>query len=313
MVGCQAPAEKRLLLIVGAPRSGTTWLHMLLTRSPAVASAFETHLFSGYMRSNFERWRRWAAEDHVMGLHRLIDEAAYFGLLREFAASVLAKVAENKPGASYILEKTPAHVAFAEDILALFPDAFFIHLIRDPRAVVASLLAASRGWASDISGIGVAEACEIWVRSVQNGQRIASLTGGYAEVQYEDLLRDGPAALQRVFECIGNPVSLSQCEEFVAQCSFEAVRPRSGEGQDLAIPKLPSDFFRRGKSDSWRQDLTATQIALTEALTGPVMRPLGYPADRGAEVRTQGAVVAARVRKAASWRLARLARRLWVQ
>ncbi len=175
-----------MLLIVGAPRSGTTWLHMLLTRSPAIASAFETHLFSGYMRSNFERWRRWVAEDHVMGLHRLMDEAAYFGLLREFAASVLAKVAEDKPGARFILEKTPAHVAFAQDILALFPDAFFIHLIRDPRAVVASLLAASRGWASDISGIGVAEACEIWVRSVQNGQRIASLTGGYAEVQYEE-------------------------------------------------------------------------------------------------------------------------------
>jgi hypothetical protein len=308
-----ASSGKRLLLIVGAPRSGTTWLHMLLTRSPAIASAFETHLFSGYMRSNFERWRRWAAEDHVMGLHRLMDEAVYFGLLRDFAASVLAKVAENKPGASFILEKTPAHAAFAEDILALFPDAFFIHLIRDPRAVVASLLAASRGWASDLSGIGVAEACEIWVRSVRKGQHIASLTGSYIEVQYEELLREGPATLQHVFERIGSPISRSQCEEFVAQCSFDTVHPRSGERENTAVPKLPSDFFRSGKADSWRRDLSPAQIALVEGLAGPVMRPLGYTAERGAGFRSRVDVATARARKAASWRLARLARRLWVQ
>ena len=155
-------AGRRLLFIVGSPRSGTTWLHMLLTRSPAIGSAFETHLFAGYMRSNFERWRRWAAADHVMGLHHLLDEPAYFAILRDFAAAVLAKVSEDKPSARFILEKTPAHGAFADDILALFPDAFFIHLIRDPRAVVASLLAASQGWAADIKGLGIPEACEIW-------------------------------------------------------------------------------------------------------------------------------------------------------
>jgi hypothetical protein len=47
---------KKLVFVVGSTRSGTTWLHLLLSQSPAIAaSVSETELFSQYMRSMVEQ------------------------------------------------------------------------------------------------------------------------------------------------------------------------------------------------------------------------------------------------------------------
>ncbi len=49
---------KKLVFVVGAPRSGTTWLQLLLAQSSNVATAQETHLFSGYLKSMLSSWDR---------------------------------------------------------------------------------------------------------------------------------------------------------------------------------------------------------------------------------------------------------------
>ena len=54
---------------------------------------------------------------------------------------VFAKIAQSKPSATIVLEKTPNHVNCWREILDVWPQAHFIHIIRDPRSVVASLRA----------------------------------------------------------------------------------------------------------------------------------------------------------------------------
>jgi hypothetical protein len=46
----------------------------------------------------------------------------------------------DRSGCRFLSEKTPANVLIFDDLMILFPHARFIHVIRDPRAVVASLL-----------------------------------------------------------------------------------------------------------------------------------------------------------------------------
>lgn len=46
--------------------------------------------------------------------------------------------------ATRLLEKTPAHARQLELIRAVRPGARFVHLVRDPRATVASLIEKSR-------------------------------------------------------------------------------------------------------------------------------------------------------------------------
>lgn len=300
--------EKRLVLIVGAPRSGTSWLQLLLTSVPEAASAFETHLFSAYLRSSFERWRVWEESGYVMGLHHLMSKSDYLDALRCLASSVLLSITKQKPNARFIVEKTPAHCAYASDILDLFPDAMFIHLVRDPRSVVSSLIAASKTWASDLKGVTAAEACEIWTRSTEASRQIQEKTNNYLEIKYEELLQEGPQYLKTIFDWVEIAISRSECENVFVRHKFEAMKSSN-------CLQLPETFFRSGTPDNWKHDLSAAEIALIESAACQLMRDFGYkleaPAGFAAWKGSALAVTAA-IRKRAKWRLASLGRRLWV-
>jgi hypothetical protein len=123
---------KTLVFLVGAPRSGTTWLQLLLSRSPSVVTAQETHLFDGFLRSMVDQWdlhRR--TGDHV-GVNEVLTDEEFHDLLRVVSGFVFARIARSKPSAIVLLEKTPNHVNCCREILDLWPDAHFIHIIRDP-------------------------------------------------------------------------------------------------------------------------------------------------------------------------------------
>ena len=64
-------ARKQIVFLVGGPRSGTTWLQLLLSRSPRIATANETHLFTGYTRSLFSAWNQHQRNVRELGLHHL--------------------------------------------------------------------------------------------------------------------------------------------------------------------------------------------------------------------------------------------------
>src|SRR3954452_4958640 len=84
----QLIASKRLVFIVGAPRSGTTWLQLLLSRSPQIATANGTHLFSVYTRSLFSGWDLYNQHFRKEGLNDLMDKQEYLELVRHFCCKV---------------------------------------------------------------------------------------------------------------------------------------------------------------------------------------------------------------------------------
>ncbi len=123
-------AGKKLVFIVGSGRSGTNWLRRLLSQSPNVATGPETHLFSSYLRSAAESWRHF--DGSKVGLAHLISEEEMLAWMRDFADMCLGRIAEKRPNARIVLEKTPNHGGRGAEILQLFPDCYFIHIIRDP-------------------------------------------------------------------------------------------------------------------------------------------------------------------------------------
>ena len=147
-------ARKRIVFLVGGPRSGTTWLQLLLSRSPRIATANETHLFTGYTRSLFSAWKHHQRNARALGLHHLMSEEEYLDLVRNFACKVMLRILDKKPEADVILEKTPDHILHWSNILKIFPDAHFLHIVSDPRSVVSSLCAA-QGLAGADNGLRV--------------------------------------------------------------------------------------------------------------------------------------------------------------
>jgi hypothetical protein len=266
---------KKLVFLVGAPRSGTTWLQLLLSRSPSVVTAHETHLFDGFMRSMTDQWSHDRKIGSQIGPTNLLTGEEFRGLLRGVSATVLAKIAQLKPAATVVLDKTPDHVNCWREILDLWPDAHFIHIIRDPRSVVASLRVASKTWAREWASSRISRNCERWISDVSNGRQIRLATKNYQEVTFEELISNGPEVLMRLLSNLGVHPPAAECQRYAEECRIENLKAGKLDNAPFAMTNR-NESYRIGSTDSWRVELSKWDIALVERLAGPLMSELGY-------------------------------------
>jgi hypothetical protein len=267
--------NRRVVFLIGVPRSGTTWLQLMLSSSEQIVSVNETHLFNGYMRSLFTEWTSRQRDTRPIGLHEFIEREEYLGMVRNFACSVMMKILARKPAATIILEKTPKHLKCWNDILSVFPDAYFLHLVRDPRSVVSSLLSANRKWGLAWAHDSV-EWCERWSEDVRYAKELEQATERYTQVRYEDLLGTGPETLRSVFFWLGFAVPLEECSRIFTEHGIANLRENRIKGAAWNLAKEPDGFFRLGEPDSWKRDLTPRQAFLIETRCQKLMMELGY-------------------------------------
>ena len=145
--------------IVGASRSGTTMLRLLLNAHRNIGVPKELAYFERCARfTNVEEWQSlgFSADDYetfVRGflqkkkvalegvdigrLEKAIIEAGPPSLERPFRMTMDAWA--KKEGKTTWGEKTPKNLFYADIIQEMFPDTKFIYIIRDPRAVVYSM------------------------------------------------------------------------------------------------------------------------------------------------------------------------------
>ena len=293
-----------LAMIVGAQRSGTTWLQLLCAAHPKIAGGEELHLFSHYVghivHNYYEDLRKWTANKGVgQGLPSLLTPAEFDAAIKQFCTTTLSRLIHGKPGAELAIEKTPDHVLHLHYIRLLYPDVKVIHVIRDPRDVVESQLAAAASWGDGWAAKSVAEAAQRWVDWVSKGRAYGKDASKYIEVRYESLLNDGPRELARVYEFLGYPLPAEQVTQIyegfkISNIKTNAaprvlVKTRNGQSASVAPPApagappreavsyAPPGFFRKGKAGGWRETMSEADVATVERIAGPLMCDLGYP------------------------------------
>lgn len=305
-------AGRTLVFVIGAPRSGTTWIQLLLAQHRGVATTQETHLFERYLAHLDEAWRRERAleVERDIGLRPLLSEDGFHTLCRGFAEGVLRRIEGEEEGKRVIVEKTPGHALSAPFIHALFPEAHFVHVIRDPRAVVSSLLRAGSGWGSRWAPRGPATAAGVWRTHVEAGLAIPELTERYHEVRYEQLHENGVERLGRLLESIGLSADAEFCERAFEACSIDRLKRGVGEARIPWARREPEGFYGEGRPEGWRGELSRRQLRVVEYVAGETMNRAGYDrVTRGTAkplaVRRLEALE--RLRGALDWRLGRSA------
>lgn len=269
------------VFLVGAPRSGTTWLQTLLAEHPSIVTSQETHLFSGYLGQWFTQWEREGkrAGSRAVGLRNVIDEDEFLLMIRAAADVVFNSIAARKPNATMVLEKTPIHVLYVPLILKVYPDARFIHIVRDPRSVVASLRAAGKTWGATWRGIPLLGLAERWYDYAGAGASLVAESDAAVQLRYEDLLESTSARLRELTEWLALDNSCWDLDDVAARGSFSAMKSR--EKGALSTTPEPDGFFRKGGASNWMVDLTPFDIALVEAVGGERMEAFGYPFSEG--------------------------------
>lgn len=276
------------VFVVGCARSGTTWTMLLLNQHIAVAGCTSTYLFS-FLSNLAHLWRGnnryWGSSivsftgdgkeyestesrSPKVVLNNILSQEEFYELCRVFAAKVYDKIASFKPDAHVVVDQSPDHLSVAEFILKIFPDAYFIHVIRDPRSVVCSLRSASgQEWGKGLPS-SLIDATRMWCSRVAAARQISHYTSRYRELRYEALLEDGPAQLEQILSWFDLPSNPLFCEKAVEACAIEKLRRHS-------LGTL-SGFFRKGVAEGWREELSSAELRIVEYIARDLMEQLGY-------------------------------------
>lgn len=264
---------------MAVPRSGTSWLQGMLANLPEIATVRETHLVDDYLRHLVNSWQAEQQQPHPDGLKAILSEAEFYDCIKSFSDRILQKILEFNPDAEIILEKTPGNLKFFSLLERLYPDAYFIHVLRDPRAVIASHLALKQehwGWVkAERNHVDLARQ---WVEKMDLRDRAAIRLGDrFLEVRYEDLKQDRDAILLRVMKLLGLDYTREQLSQLIPRRSAAELDQTKADFplQNPFFDTRPN-FFRRGEIDSWKEELTQEQIIDIEAICIRSMVAYGY-------------------------------------
>ena len=244
--------ERRLVFVVGSPRSGTTFVGNALGAQPGFVDLGEVPL----LKAAVPRLVRRPVEQQAREIRMLIQ------LVRNLAVVHGLRGVEQNPETSYVLKGA----------LRAYPAATAVHVIRDGRDVVCSLL--ERGWLSagrtgsdDAKQVFGAHA-RFWVEPDRRAEFEAASEATRAAWAWRSYVTAARAAPDRTIEL--------RYESLVADPQGEARRV----AQELdAEPGPLADAFGEVRAHSigrWRRDLTPEQLADVEAEAGVLLAELGY-------------------------------------
>jgi hypothetical protein len=286
------------VFIIGNPRSGTTLLRLMVTSHPAIVVPPECG-FAIWWRQKYSDWSTTSALDRradefvrdllsskkietwnlapksVLNEIRHAKPANYAGLV-SLIYSVYAR--EHKPEFTRWGDKNNFHVHHVNDLLALFPDAQFLHIVRDGRDVACSYRGLGRKemqsayaprLATDIAAIATE-----WTNNVERVRAaFASMPKRHGmELRYEDLVTDSEATLRKLCAFLGEEYHPQMLEYHILN-QRDALEPKEflqWKNKTLEAP----DKSALGK---FREELVPGEIAAFEKIAAGTLKSFHYP------------------------------------
>jgi omega-hydroxy-beta-dihydromenaquinone-9 sulfotransferase len=303
------PTEPEAVFIVGVSRSGTTLMRRILGRHSRIAIADENH-YMGHLvpgqgvrhvvrkagdladDANVRRLVELLYSDGFRRGSRLRDVSPFWQALPDEVPreelerrlldadrsesgvflAILQAVAEHR-GKAIPGEKTPAHIRFAAELLAWYPTARVVHMVRDPRGIYVSELKRRRErpesvpyrWLVHVPLLlrlfVVGETVWAWADSVGTYRELRRrFPDRYRAVRFEDLVADPRG-------------------ELIPLCRFLGVKFESGMLRQKVVSRgarQGETGFDAGAADRWQEHILPWERRSIETLLGRRLEQLGY-------------------------------------
>jgi hypothetical protein len=246
-----SPLKGKMVFSFGARRSGTWWLQRIITAHPAVAAVpSESFFFSraiAPLLDCFQDIKREAPSTGTIYAERelLLDAT------RDFCDRIFAQFAER--GTKRIGERTPWHVEHLDLMNAIYPDAYYIHIIRDGRDSARSLT--SMDWYSG----SLEDAAAEWRRSVLAAHD-AERPDRFFEVHYEKLLSDPARLIPQLFEFLD-----LDADSVVLNAALAEARVERNTDAQTSVG-----------TEKWRSLMSAVEQAVLLRVAGDALVAYGY-------------------------------------
>jgi hypothetical protein len=292
--------------IVGCGRSGTTLLRAMADGHPELAVPPESHFVVPMARRGssdhldvgaffdelytYDSFQLWDLDR--VGLEKALRDPppgdypdAVRGVFRAYA---------QERGKPRYADKTPGYVLHIAVLARLFPEAVFVHVVRDGRDVASSFR--ELGWADSVE-----QAALHWRLRVRRGRQAgrALAPGRYHEVRYENLVSDPEGGLRQL--CAAIELEYAPAMADSAARADEVIRTTRHPDYHRRLAGPPRPGLR-----DWRRELSDEELARFELIAGGTLRTFGY---EPSGVRASPAVRADVYRRWAGWQLHRVRRR----
>lgn len=271
------------VFIVGSPRSGTTWLyHVLLSAGGFAIYRTETHVINvlgpkfgdlrtADLREEFlsywlpsEYYLRSGVDAETIRQRTMSECNSAADFLR-----VLMEEVCRRQGATRWSDCSPENILYLPELIAAFPDAKIIHIVRDGRDVAVSM--SGQGWIKPLPWHQecpelAAGAYWEWItqRGLQAKQNLSS--NQYMEVAYHRLVGDYEATLAVIGEFIGHQLDPA----YIARTAIGSV---SKPNTSFQSERSAGDF---APVDRWKNRLDPSRARRLELLVGDHLRRLGF-------------------------------------
>jgi Sulfotransferase family len=277
--------------VVGANRSGTTLLRMMLDAHPELTIPPETHFVPDVIQTCEDggtpeevvevmtSHREWGdfglGADEVLERLRALDSLSAGDALRAFYGLYAERAGKPRWG-----EKTPGYATNMIEIQKALPEARFVHLIRDGRDVALSAMDRAK------KPLTAGQVAKRWQRRITKARKQSRKVKHYLEARYEDLVLDTEPTLRRITDFLELPWdpgmldyherAAERLNEMARELPATDKRPQLEQDHRLKIHALTKEPPKKDRVERWREQMREEDRVAFEQIAGELLEELGY-------------------------------------
>ncbi len=279
MMSLQAP-----VFIVGYPRSGTTLLQCMLSAHSSFFSLPETHFFSEVLRRVSKKTQQQLTNNDVELIFEYCQH--YLGISEEHQKRFLKNASQSNVNGKNIfeyiidiyrpvsdinkslrmIEKTPMHALFIEDIYEIYSGAKFINIIRDPRDAISSAMQLpvnTTKW--------LPHYVKFWNSTIEIVDTFRESKQDIVySLRYEDLVNDSETNLRVVCDFLKVSYEPEMLSSFSKQYQGNIIEKENQWKGSVECGNI------RAYKPKWQERITETQAWLIEIQANKLMRKYQY-------------------------------------
>ncbi len=294
------PTHAPIVFLVAKDRSGTTLLQTMLDSHPDISAPLESR-FVLHFKNKYGKVTQWTQkikegfitdlvkeqkielfwELDIEGLRQrmasLPEQTTYGEICKQVYVSTASF--HEKGTAELIVDKNPIYAIMIPLLKEIYPDARFIHLVRDFRGNVNSIFSLYKK--ISIKNLGLS-----WVMTNLEIEKAKALQPeGFITVRYEDLLDQPKKELERLVHFFGlefHPAMLTYheriaeaIEAYVNRSPNEKIRKTRQIGI-ATVHKNLSKPLKSSFKDKWKETFSKKQIETLEKYCGVFAKKYGY-------------------------------------
>lgn len=282
-----------MLFILGKGRSGTSLLQNLLDANPGIIGGPESK-FMVILYPRYAHIKKWKESDIIDFVEKLYIEPLFATLWhidkKELTNILLAakdvasypllckmvyyQMRNGKENLTYISDKNPQYILYLNTLIKLFPEAKFVHIVREPRDNLYSELTSFK-----IKNVNF-RAC-VWVgfNSIVE-KRKKKEPGKYLTILYENLVADAEGTMKLVSDYLNIPFTSAMTQNKGPEWLIAHHERKGSADMEKIIHRnlmKPIDTSNIGK---WKNKMTPYDQTIAEVLTGDFAKKVyGYDVD----------------------------------